>query len=427
MRRTPGLVRIERAAAPPPGPGIVGSAVDAPCAGTSVDAGAMEVVGWVLGEQAPVTAVEILDGDDVVAREPVDGERIDLLDGFPEVPWAVRAGYRTTVAFRRPVSDMRLTVRAVLHDGSVQDVGTLAGRRSWRDDPIEGAPLVSVVIPCYDQAHFLRDAIESVLAQTYPNVEVLVVDDGSADNTEALVDHYEGVRCVRQENVGLAGARNTGIRRTIGPFLIFLDADDRLLPEAVDAGIECFRSDPPAAFVYGACRFIGTDGSPIFTPDQLCSDEPYLSLLEMCGIIPGSVMFRRAVFDGGRGFDSTLDASADWDMYLRVARELPVRCHGRTVLEYRRHADNMTNDHARILDAEMAVLRRHRELASGVPGGRHAVAAGMARARRTHGPAVAADVRRAAAAGDARTAAARAWLLARTDPRGVRHLVRRRP
>lgn len=426
LKRMPGLVAINPAAADAPPPGVLGSAVDAPLPGVSVDAVAIHVIGWVLGDAAPVTAVEISDGTTVLARERVGIPRPDVAAAFPGVPWAGTAGYETTVTFRRPVGDMRLGIGAVLHDGDVSEVGAVVGRRSWRDDPIDGSPLVSVVVPCYNQAHFLPEAVESVLAQTYPHVELVVVDDGSADNTETVVGRYAGVRCVRQENAGLAGARNTGIRHTVGSLLLFLDADDRLLPDAVEVGLACLRSDPAAAFVYGCSRFISTDGSPLHTPEQLCSDEPYLPLLEVCGIIPGSVLFRRAVFDGGRGFDPSVDASADWDMYLTIARELPVRCHGHTVLEYRRHADNMTNDPARILDAEIAVLRRHQAAAEGVPGGREAVATGMERSRHVHGPAVVEEVRRAAAAGDARAAAERAWLLARRDPTGLRRLLRLR-
>lgn len=425
LRRMPGLITIEPSPAAAPPPGVLGSAVDAPLPGVSVDAVAVHVIGWVLGAGAPVAAVEISDGTSVVAKVRPGLPRPDVADAFPGVAWAGTAGYETTITFRQPVGGMRLDIRAVLEDGSLREVGAVVGRRSWRDDPVtSGTPLVSVVIPCFNQAHFLREAIESVLAQTYPHVEALVVDDGSDDNTEAVAGAHDGVRCVRQENAGLAGARNTGIRHTVGPLLVFLDADDRLVPEAVQVGLDCFRSDPTAAFVHGRSRFISTDGSPLFTPEQLCSDEPYLPLLEMCGIIPGSVMFRRAVFDGGRGFDPSVDASADWDMYLRVTRELPVRCHGHTVLEYRRHADNMTNDPARILDAELAVLRRHGPAAEGVPGGREAVAAGMARSRGFHGPAIVEEIRRAASAGDARVAVERTWLLARKDPARLRRLLR---
>src|SRR5215212_9690625 len=104
-------------------------------------------------------------------------------------------------------------------------------RNPWKEQ--QGSPpLVSVVIPCYNQAHFLSEAIESVLAQTHPNFEIIVVDDGSTDNTSEVAARYPGVRHIRQDNQGLAAARNTGLRESKGTCLVFLDADDRLLPNA---------------------------------------------------------------------------------------------------------------------------------------------------------------------------------------------------
>jgi glycosyltransferase involved in cell wall biosynthesis len=95
------------------------------------------------------------------------------------------------------------------------------------------APLVSVVIPCYNQAHFLGEAIESVLAQTYRHYEIIVVDDGSPDTTSKVTSSYPAVRYLRQSNAGLSAARNAGMNVSRGQFLVFLDADDRLLEDAL--------------------------------------------------------------------------------------------------------------------------------------------------------------------------------------------------
>src|SRR5215217_8140206 len=113
------------------------------------------------------------------------------------------------------------------------------------------AALVSVIIPCFNQAHFLVEAIESVLAQSYSHFEIVVVDDGSTDNTCDVASYYERVRCIRQNNQGLAAARNSGIRESKGSYLVFLDADDRLLPEALEAGVKCLKAYPDGAFVFG--------------------------------------------------------------------------------------------------------------------------------------------------------------------------------
>ena len=113
------------------------------------------------------------------------------------------------------------------------------------------APLVSIVIPCYAQAHFLSEAIESVLAQTHPKTEIIVVDDGSPDNAAEVVARYPGVLCVRQENRGLAEARNTGFRASNGEYVVFLDADDRLTPNAIESHLSCFAKHSEAGFVVG--------------------------------------------------------------------------------------------------------------------------------------------------------------------------------
>jgi glycosyltransferase involved in cell wall biosynthesis len=123
------------------------------------------------------------------------------------------------------------------------------------------AGLVSVVIPCYNQAHFLGETIQSVFAQSYPRFEVVVVDDGSTDDTSEVAARYPGVRCVRQDNQGVSAARNSGLLRSEGEYAVFLDADDRLLPGALEAGLECLRVHPRCAFASGRYRFIAGDGS----------------------------------------------------------------------------------------------------------------------------------------------------------------------
>src|SRR5918995_1252705 len=127
-------------------------------------------------------------------------------------------------------------------------------KRNIRDPQKEQevvAGLVSVVIPCYNQAHFLVEAIESVLAQSYPRFEIVVVDDGSTDDTSEVAARYPGVRYVYQNNQGVSAARNSGLARSEGEYVVFLDADDRLLPEALEAGLRCLEARPECAFVSG--------------------------------------------------------------------------------------------------------------------------------------------------------------------------------
>jgi glycosyltransferase involved in cell wall biosynthesis len=225
-----------------------------------------------------------------------------------------------------------------------------------------------VVIPCYEQAHFLGEAIQSVLSQSHPDVEVIVVDDGSTDDTTVVALEYSAadprVRLVRQENRGLAGARNRGLAESRGEYVVFLDSDDRLLGEALEVGVRELESHPECAFVSGHYRPISAEGDPYAVPRQASIDEDhYLALLRDNYIsMPASVMYRKWVFEEVGGFDGSVDAAADWDLYLRVARRFPIYHHGEVIADYRWHGANMTNDAALMLRSTVSVLRSQKRL-----------------------------------------------------------------
>jgi glycosyltransferase involved in cell wall biosynthesis len=221
--------------------------------------------------------------------------------------------------------------------------------------------LVSVVIPCFRQAHFLADAIESVLRQTYEPFEVVVVNDGSPDDTAAVAARYP-VRYVEQGNAGLAAARNAGLAHARGEFVVFLDADDRLLPDALRVNTSRLIENPALAFVAGASRYVARDGTPLPTdPPRIPAGDVYAMLLRRNRIrMPGMAMFRRAVFAAVGGFDVTLDACADYDVYLRITRRFPAALHDVLVAEYRRHDANMSLDPERMLRQFTVVMRRQR-------------------------------------------------------------------
>jgi glycosyltransferase involved in cell wall biosynthesis len=218
---------------------------------------------------------------------------------------------------------------------------------------------VSVIIPCYKQAGFLSDAIESVLAQTHPYVEIIVVDDGSPDNTGDVALRYPGVRCIRQENQGLSAARNTGIRESTGNFLVFLDADDRLISNALETGLKSFGRNPGAAVVVGKHRRISAKGSPLPTREMRpVEKDHYVELLRVNFIAcPATVMYQRWVFDEIKGFNTSLRAAEDYDLYLRVAQKFAMACHRNVVAEYRNHGDSMSSNQKLMLEQIITVLR----------------------------------------------------------------------
>jgi len=218
--------------------------------------------------------------------------------------------------------------------------------------------LVSVVIPCYNKVQFVAEAIESVLAQTHHEVEIIVVNDGSLDNTDEVVTRYPMVRLLNQKNQGVSAARNTGLLNSKGAFVVFLDADDRLLPEALEVGFRCMEEHPECAFVSGHVRIIGIDGSFLWKPEESCIQKKHYRELLTGNYIwtPSAVMFRAMVFDEIDGFSILRSGAEDWELYLRIARIFPVYCHNKVVAEYRVEGA-MTADPARMLRESLATLR----------------------------------------------------------------------
>jgi hypothetical protein len=219
--------------------------------------------------------------------------------------------------------------------------------------------LVSVVIPCFNHGHFLGEAILSGLTQTYPHVELIVVDDGSDDDTCDVCQGFPGVVYVRQENRGLSAARNTGIDRSHGSLLVFLDADDRLHPDALKAGVMGLDRHPECMFVAGGYRFIRCDGSLLAEyPPHGVRDNHYVELLRTNFIgMSAVVLYRKELFSAIGGFDVTLGACEDYDLYLRAARNFSIQCYDDVIADYRRHESNMSGNPARMLATACRVLR----------------------------------------------------------------------
>jgi glycosyltransferase involved in cell wall biosynthesis len=220
--------------------------------------------------------------------------------------------------------------------------------------------LVSVIIPCYKQAHFLGEAIESVLAQTHPHHEVIVIDDGSPDDTKEVVARYPSVRYAYQSNGGLSAARNAGLRKSRGKFVVFLDADDRLLPHALRSCLDSFRDRPECAMVSGHYRLMRVDGTPGEDFEQTPLEaDPYLTLLDRNYIgMNATVMHRRATIEAVGGFDTSLVSCEDYELYLRIARHYPVHTFNQVVAEYRRYDDCMTMDPARMMKGVLVLFQR---------------------------------------------------------------------
>lgn len=247
---------------------------------------------------------------------------------------------------------------------------------------------VSVVIPCFAQAHFLGDAIESALGQTHPAHEILVVDDGSPDNVREVVGRYPGVRCLSQPNQGLSAARNRGLGESTGDFIVFLDADDRLLPHAFATGLAAFANRPGCAFVWGYRRLIDAAGQPVADHQ----DRPpafgrarYVDLLRE-NIIgpPVVVMFRRAVVEQVGGFLIEPRCCEDYELYLRLVRSHEAWGHQQVIAEYRIHDANTSRNHAAMLAGNLIALARQAAFTGSDPKLRRALRIGRRIAHERH-------------------------------------------
>ncbi|MEO7859438.1 MAG: glycosyltransferase [Nitrospirales bacterium] len=220
--------------------------------------------------------------------------------------------------------------------------------------------LVSIIIPCFRQAHLLGEAIESVLAQSYPHFEIIVVDDDSPDDPAQVVKRYPSVRYLHQDNRGPSAARNNGTQASSGTYLVFLDADDRLLPNHLHANLKAFEEHPDAGFVCGDYRWFGAEDT-WHTHDCRPSPDHYATLLRRNFIGPPHVvMFRRKVLQEVGGFRIG-SRCEDQELYLSIARSYPIYCHHEIIAEYRRHGTQWSQKCDIMLRNSLRVLKRQEE------------------------------------------------------------------
>lgn len=291
-------------------------------------------------------------------------------------------------------------------------------------------PIVSVVIPCYNHGAYLAEALRSI-GTPRARTEIVVIDDGSRDSTPDVVARFETphlFRSVRQPNAGLAAARNRGLRESHGEYVVFLDADDRLAPGAVDLGVAQLDQHPEAAFVYGRCLMMDRHGVLLDTPAQprIVRDH-YRELLRRNYIwMTGTVMFRRDALRRVGGFNLAVNASADYDMYLHVARHYPIYDHGQVVAYYRKHDTNMSGNASRMLRETLAVLRNQRRFLEGDPASIAAFEEGWRNWQEFYGAHLATEIRLAVRQRRLVQAAKKAAVLGRYHPRGLWHHARRK-
>lgn len=225
-------------------------------------------------------------------------------------------------------------------------------------------PLVSVIIPTFNGSRFLAESIESALGQTYPRVEVIVVDDGSTDDTSRVAMQYEDrIKYIAQKNAGTAAARNTGIRHASGELIALLDHDDRWLPHKLERQVPRSLTNAKVGLVHtGARWFLSEDGRT--TSEVLPRESMDLhDLLAWCRVCCATTLFSKSVIDEVGGFDESLLGTDDWDMWIRIAGAGYEVIGCREVLaEIRLHGTNQGSDPERTFRQALAVVDKPRAL-----------------------------------------------------------------
>jgi SAM-dependent methyltransferase len=220
---------------------------------------------------------------------------------------------------------------------------------------------VAVVLTTFNDATFLREAVSSVVAQKRPADEIIVVDDGSDVSPAPLLAEFPQIALLCKSNGGLSSARNLGLYFARSRYITFLDADDRLQPNAIETGLACFARRSEAAMVYGGHRRIQAHGKPLGVGIfHALGNDAYADLLTGNHIgMHATVLYRRDVLLTLGGFDEGLRRCEDYDLYLRLALTYPIASHPEIIAEYRWHGANMSRDRGEMLRAVLAVHDRH--------------------------------------------------------------------
>ena len=249
---------------------------------------------------------------------------------------------------------MPITQLSSVARGSVKRWGAVVGKSDLSD-----LPLVSVVTPCLNMGRFLRETIESVLAQDYPRIEYIVMDGGSTDATLAILADYAGrLTYFSGPDAGTADAVNRGFRKAHGSILAFLNADDTYLPGGISAAVQALLGDAETAAVYGNAYWIDQDGHTLGSYPARPFDPALLR--QECFICQPASFLRRDALEEVGMLDPGLQYTYDYDLWIRLARLHTMRKIDQFVATSRMHADSKTLGKRReVLKETLRMLQRH--------------------------------------------------------------------
>ncbi len=225
-------------------------------------------------------------------------------------------------------------------------------------------PKVSVIIPCYNSERFIRQTLESVLSQTFNDLEIIVVDDGSTDSTADIVNSFKDNRIVYhyKANQGLSSARNKGISLSQGEYIAFLDHDDIWLPEKLKIQLEVFTANQEAAMVFSDAYITDLNGKRIkrfFKISPPFKGKVFNKLLSDNFVPILTVMLKRTVFEKTGLFNSNYKIAEDWDFFLRLAKNYSFDYINTPLAEYRVHDASFSKNAKLALEESLDLMQRY--------------------------------------------------------------------
>lgn len=224
---------------------------------------------------------------------------------------------------------------------------------------LDTSPLVSIIITTYNHSQFIADAIESILNQSYQNLEIIVIDDGSIDNTKEIVKEYRTVTYFYQKNQGLSAARNTGIKKATGEYILFLDADDLLYPDGISLNVKAISYNDDVAFVSGSYKYVDVNKveEEAISQSIVGNNFQRLILTNYIGM-HGTVLYRKKVIEKYL-YDTNLKSCEDYDMYLRISKDHKVLHHTELIAKYRRVGNSMSSNIPIMLNSALKVIKNN--------------------------------------------------------------------
>lgn len=227
---------------------------------------------------------------------------------------------------------------------------------------------VSVIIPTFNRSELLKKAIESLEKQSHQNLEIIIIDDFSTDNTAAIVAEMTDDRIIylkHEVNKGGSEARNTGLRRATGNFIGFLDSDDQWLPEKIEKQLEKFNDEPDVGVVYSGVQVVDENNQPTRKIIPEYRGDILSKLLEFNYIdTTSSVLVRKEVLDQIEGFDAKLPSCQDWDLYIRLAQVTKFDFVTESmVLFYHHSGERITTNKTSVLNGHLSIFEKYKKLA----------------------------------------------------------------